>query len=54
MIFGLELITLEEGKNAGIRPLFGQNRRLGGGSYSRISLYFVPIFDRKVPYLTHF
>ena len=30
MIFGLELITLEKGKNAGIRPLFEQNRRLGG------------------------
>ena len=31
MIFGLELIILEKGKNAGIRPLVGENRRLGGG-----------------------
>ena len=31
MTFSLELITLEKGENAGIRPLFGQNRRLGGG-----------------------
>ena len=30
MIFGLELITLEKGENAGIRTLLGQNRRLGG------------------------
>ena len=30
-IFDLELMTLEKGKNAGIRPLFWQNRRLGGG-----------------------
>ena len=38
MTFGLELITLEKGKNAGIRPLFEQNRRLGG-AYFGISLY---------------
>ena len=30
-IFDLELMTLEKGKNARIRPLFWQNRRLGVG-----------------------
>ena len=37
-IFDLELMTLQKGKNAGIRPLFGQNKRLGV-SYSGVSLY---------------
>ena len=30
MIFDLKLKAREKGKNAGIRPLFGRNRRLGG------------------------
>ena len=30
LIFDLELKALVNGKNAGIRPIFGQNRRLGG------------------------
>ena len=30
-IIDRKLITLEKGKNTGIRPLFGQNWRLGGG-----------------------
>ena len=38
LIFDLKLKVLEKGKNAGIRPLFGRNRRLGG-SYSGVSLY---------------
>ena len=38
-IFDLELMTLEKGKNAGIRPLFWQNRRLGGVLFRRITVY---------------
>ena len=30
-MFDLDQMILEEGKNAGIRPLFWQNRRLEGG-----------------------
>ena len=38
LIFDLELITLEKGKNVGIRPLFGQNRRLGGVLFRQITV----------------
>ena len=37
-IFDLELMTLEKGKNAGIRPLFWQNWRLGGVLFRHITV----------------
>ena len=38
LIYEPELITLEKGKNAGIRPLFGQNRWLGGVLFRHITV----------------
>ena len=36
----VELLTLEKGKNAGIRPFFGRNRRQGGGVlFRRITVH---------------
>ena len=51
MIFGLELITLEKGKNSRIRPLFGQNRRLGGrGLFRHITVMLVSNNDLESPH----
>ena len=46
-IFDLELIALENGKNVGIRPLFGQNRRLGRVLFRQITV-FQPMLGIKV------
>ena len=38
LMYELELMTLKNGKNAGIRPFFGQNRWLGGVLFRRITV----------------
>ena len=41
-------MTLEKGKNAGIRPLFWQNRRLGGVLFRHITVLRILQYSKQL------